>query len=77
MMIQVSGDNAFIRAIIERYLQVQDTSPDKLDDLANEIVWLILKALIMNLGHQMLLICRIRTLPIVCLIAKSDCLQAV
>lgn len=35
MMIQVSGDNAFIRAIIERYLQVQDTSPDKLDDLAN------------------------------------------
>lgn len=44
MMIQVSGDNAFIRAIIERYLQVQDTSPDKLDDLANEIVWLILKA---------------------------------
>lgn len=44
MMIQVSGDNAFIRAIIERYLQVQDTSPDKPDDLANEIVWLILKA---------------------------------
>lgn len=44
MMIQISGDNAFIRAIIERYLQVQDTSPDKLDDLANEIVWLILEA---------------------------------
>lgn len=44
MIHQSSGDNPFVKAIIERYLKVQDISPDKLDSLADELVQLVLQA---------------------------------
>lgn len=43
-MMSNSGDNPFVKAIIERYLKVQNTSSNKLDELADELVQLILQA---------------------------------